>query len=321
LLMNALLKTFVTLAIVFIFMICAGLGYIIYTVNHYYLPSPSRVVIEKGQGLKEISAILESSRVIPDKYSFTAVLYYNSNYLRHFIIPGEYEFSQGSTPADALHKLFKGDRVVRKAIIPEGYTSFQITKYIAGLEGLNGEITTHYPEGYLMPATYFYYWGDSRQSILDKMHKEMTSYLSSNQIANPAETLTLASIVEKEARVAEERPIVASVYLNRMKLRMPLQADPTVIYAIYAGKTDFRHSLTKQDLSYDSPYNTYTNRGLPPGPIANPGKAAIQAVLSPASTTYLYFVADGTGRHRFATSLVEHNKNVQIYLASLKNQS
>ena len=211
--------------------------------------------------------------------------------------------------------------MVRKAIIPEGYTAFQINKYISGLEGLKGEITQQYPEGYLMPATYFYYWGDSRQSILDRMHKEMTSFLNNNQITNPREILTLASIVEKEARVDEERPIVASVYLNRMKIRMPLQADPTVIYAIYAGQTDFRHNLTKQDLSYDSPYNTYTNRGLPPGPIANPGKAAIQAVLSPASTTYLYFVADGVGRHRFATSLIEHNKNVQIYLATLKNQS
>jgi len=318
--MHTVFKTFVTLVIVFFFVACASLGYVSYTLNHYSLPSPTRVIIEKGQGLKEISAILESNRVIPDKYSFVAVLYYYSNFVRHFIIPGEYEFSEGSTPADALHKLFRGDRVVRKATIPEGYTAFQITKYINELEGLKGEITTHYPEGYLMPATYFYYWGDSRQSILDKMHKEMASYLSSNQITNPAETLTLASIVEKEARFDEERPIVASVYLNRMKMRMPLQADPTVIYAIYAGKTDFRHNLTKQDLSYNSPYNTYTNRGLPPGPIANPGKAAIQAVLSPAATTFLYFVADGTGRHRFATSLVEHNKNVQIYLASLKNQ-
>lgn len=318
--MQSLLRIFFTLFMVLTLVLSCAFGYIAYTFNHYSIASSAHVIIEKGQGLKEIAATLESSSIIPEKYSFMLILYYYSNHLKHFIIPGEYEFIIGTTPATALRKLLKGDRVIRKATIPEGYTAFQIARYITGLEGLKGDITKTYPEGYLMPATYFYYWGDTRQSILDKMHREMIGYLSTKQISDAAAILTLASIVEKEAKIDEERPLIASVYLNRMKLRMPLQADPTVIYAIYNGKTDFRHDLTKRDLSYDSPYNTYANQGLPPGPIANPGKAAIQAVLNPAATTYLYFVADGAGKHRFATSLVEHNKNVQIYLATLRAQ-
>ncbi|MDP2194156.1 MAG: endolytic transglycosylase MltG, partial [Alphaproteobacteria bacterium] len=176
------------------------------------------------------------------------------------------------------------------------------------------------PEGFVLPETYAYVYGESRQKILDRMKLSMDRFLASVQelvinhsyIQTPYELLTLASLVEKETGIASERPLIAGVFLNRLKLGMPLQCDPTVIYGITYGDK-LERALTRQDLKTDTPYNTYTRKGLPQGPIACPGRSAILAVLYPQVSNYLYFVASGTGGHRFAESLSEHNKNVVLW--------
>jgi UPF0755 protein len=184
------------------------------------------------------------------------------------------------------------------------------------------------PEGSLLPETYFFERGDTRQDILDRMvtgHRDALARLwparaSGLPIENEAEWIVLASIVEKETGVASERPLVASVFVNRLKKGMRLQSDPTVIYGITEGKGPLGRGLTRKELDTPTPYNTYQIDGLPPGPIANPGLASLEAVLHPADTKYLYFVADGTGGHVFAETLKEHNENVRKWREIEKKQ-
>ncbi|HUN52564.1 MAG TPA: endolytic transglycosylase MltG, partial [Candidatus Sulfotelmatobacter sp.] len=174
-------------------------------------------------------------------------------------------------------------------------------------------------EGSLLPETYNYSWGDSRAGMLARMAKAMRETLAhlwagrapDLPYATPEAALILASIVEKETGVPAERPLVAGVFVNRLRLGMKLQSDPTVDYALSGGKGPLGRELTRADLDTASPYNTYRVDGLPPGPIANPGRAAIAAVMRPAPTKDLYFVADGSGGHAFSQTLAEHNKNVE----------
>jgi len=176
-------------------------------------------------------------------------------------------------------------------------------------------------EGTLLPETYDYYYGDSKQHLMQRMAKAMeklknmawTQYQSVCFLKTWDEVLALASIVEKETALAAERDLVASVYLNRLRLNMPLQADPTIIYASTKGQTSFYRPIFKSDLALESPYNTYLQKGLPPTPIACPGQASIMAVLRPASTAYLFFVANGEGGHDFSCDLKTHNQNVRSW--------
>jgi UPF0755 protein len=272
------------------------------------------LIIEKGQGIRQVAAELKNAGVIKDSLPLELFLLYFAKLEHRYVMPGEYEFSLGLSGKNIIDKFLKGERVVRKLTIPEGYTNFQIFSLISLTEALKGEFDRYqYKEGYLLPNTYHYYWGDSKQSLLDAMKQAMDKVIAQLNPADVNRILTLASIVEKEAKTDEERGLIASVYLNRMDIGMPLQADPTVIYAIYNGNTDYRHILSKTELSYPSLYNTYANKGLPPGPIANPGLASIKAVMQPNASKYLYFVADGNGKHRFAATLAEHNENVKLY--------
>jgi UPF0755 protein len=202
-----------------------------------------------------------------------------------------------------------------------------MVEFINNEPNLTGDISIKTEEGSMLPETYSFSKGDSRNSIVKQAQKAMDKVLNdawkSNNVGvlkNKKELLVLASIIEKETGLPEERSDVAAVFVNRLNKRMRLQTDPTVIYAITLGKKSLGRSLLKKDLEYDSPYNTYKNYGLPPSPICNPGKEAIYAAANPSSADYLYFVAKGNGGHRFAKTLSEHNDNVALYRKFLKNK-
>ena len=188
---------------------------------------------------------------------------------------------------------------------------------------MQGAITTLPPEGSLWPETYQYRYGELRSALLTRMQRMQEKQTTALQLAAPilpAElpnwqaVINLAALVERETAVPAERPRVAGVYLNRLRIGMPLQADPTVIYGVSDGTATMLHGLTRTDLQTPNPYNTYINKGLPPTPIANPGLASIKAVLQPEAHNYLYFVADGHGGHRFAATYAEHQANIREWL-------
>lgn len=275
-------------------------------------------IIKKGDSTLAIAHSLKEQKLIPHTVSFlcgVAFLKLKKQSLKH----GEYLAEPKITLWKLMQKITKGDVVVHHITIPEGLTVYEISKKLEDISILTGTIEILPLEGTLLPETYDYYWGESRQQVLQRMKKAMeilkktvwAIYQKQCFFKNWDEVLTLSSIVEKETGLEEERDLVASVYLNRLQINMPLQADPTVIYAVTKGQTSFYRPIFKSDLSTDSPYNTYLNKGLPPTPIACPGKASIMAVLKPAQTAYLYFVASGAGGHEFSSNLVTHNQNVK----------
>lgn len=284
------------------------------------------ILIPKRSSTEDVAHILWNHGAITFKTPLIFASYLNALNGR-YIQPGEYEIEQGMNAHKILKKILAGDRYTRMVLIPEGFTNYQIKKLIAKSEGLTGGMVHYRSEGYLMPDTYHYFHGTTRESIFARMSKETKEFLDKETADLPQnpllpgyhEILTLASIVEKEAMHDDERAVVASVYLNRLKKGMALQADPTVIYALTEGETDFDYILTKKDLQFESPYNTYIQTGLPPNPICNPGRKSIKAVLHPAETDYLFFVADGeTGRHNFSKTYREHRLNVRSYRAKRK---
>ncbi|MDJ0936916.1 MAG: endolytic transglycosylase MltG [Kiloniellales bacterium] len=280
------------------------------------LQADTTVIVERGASLTAIAENLQSGGVIDDAFLFrlSARLYRVSRSLK----AGEYAFPARVSMGGVIDILVSGETVIRQFTVPEGLTSAEVMTLIAGVEGLVGELDGVPTEGSLLPETYNYAWADARPDIVGRMEKAMADTLAELwptraeglPIDTPAEAVILASIVEKETGVAEERPLVAGVFINRLKRGMRLQSDPTVVYALTGGTGPLDRALRSRDLRVDNPYNTYGNAGLPPGPIANPGRAALEAVLNPAETDYLYFVADGTGGHAFAKTLAEHNRNV-----------
>ncbi len=202
--------------------------------------------------------------------------------------------------------------------LAEGLTSHEIVALVEQAEALEGAVEAVPSEGSLLPETYHYARGDRRGDLVVRMSRARDELLRvlwpgrapNLPVATPEHAVVLASIVEKETGVAGERPLVASVFVNRLQKGMRLQSDPTVVYGLTGGTGPLGRALTRKDLQAPSPNNTYLNRGLPPGPIANPGRAALEAVLNPAQTAFLYFVADGSGGHAFAKTLAEHNRNV-----------
>ena len=231
---------------------------------------------------------------------------------------GEYDFKAGISMNEIENELI-AHRVVRyKLTIPEGLTSDQIVQRLRDDEVLIGDIKESPREGSLMPDTYYFERGDTRQSILMRMAKTQAKSVEEIwkgrapdlPIKSPGEMVTLASIVEKETGKSEERPRVAGVFVNRLQKHMRLESDPTIVYGLALGKGTLGRSITKADLNQSTPYNTYIIDGLPPGPICNPGKAALEAVANPSRSKELYFVADGTGGHVFAETFDQHVKNV-----------
>lgn len=285
------------------------------------------VLLHAGYSTRRIAHELKAAHVIHSATAFT---------LWHRIRPGrslkagEYLFDKTASTVEVHDRLARGDVYVHTVVVPEGFNMFEIAQAIqqAGLgrsedflkvAGSDTALISDLApdakslEGYLFPNTYEFTRTQSMEEMAAAMVKQFRQVAAEIGLtANVAETVTLASIIEKETAAPEERPTVASVYSNRLAKNQPLQADPSVIYAellqgAYSG------GLHHADMQFRSAYNTYTHSGLPPGPIGNPGKTSLEAAMHPATTDYFYFVSDGNSRHRFAHSLEEHNRNVLAY--------
>ena len=263
-----------------------------------------------------IAEQLERAGVIDSATWFSLLTLLDGN--RSVLKRGEYEFKAGVS-MNEIETLLAAHRVVRhKITIPEGLTSEQIVQRVRDDDVLIGDIKEIPREGSLMPETYYFERGDTRQSLLTRMARAQGKIVDEIwkkrapdlPIKSPGEMVTLASIVEKETGKADERPRVAGVFVNRLQKHMRLESDPTIVYGLVFGKGTLGHSITKAEVNQATPYNTYIIDGLPPGPISNPGKAALEAVANPARSNDLYFVADGTGGHVFAESFEQHLKNV-----------
>ena len=282
-------------------------------------PLVANTVYQVNSGLKrsEIGVQLQDAGIVRSASIFTAAAYVNGAFGGR-LKAGEYEFPANASIDQVLSIITSGRAVTYKVTIPEGWTTQMAVARIAENDVLTGEVTNVPVEGAVLPETYTFFRGRTRQQMLDEMQVAQNKLLDeawkaravNSVLKTKEEAVILASIVEKETGIPEERPLVASVFLNRLKQNVRLQSDPTIIYGLVGGKGKLDRALTKDDLNSDTAYNTYKIDGLPPGPIANPGRASLEAVLNPPDTGYLYFVADGSGGHAFAKTLEEHNANV-----------
>ncbi len=324
--------------------IIAGLA-LLWGVSEFQKPAtrtqPSLFVINSGAGLSHISANLHRESLINNEIIFKLAARITK--ADTSLKAGEYEIAPRASMQEIMNQFKDGKTFQRNFTIPEGLTSFEIVNILNKVDLLSGEpITDIPPEGTLLPETYSYQKGEPRQEVLQRIERQMEDAalisclillervagttlkdiwdMECSNAPAPLKTvhdvLVLASIVEKETGVGLERKKVAGVFINRLKRGMPLQTDPTVIYALHQGRPEnngkgpLGRRLLRKDLEIDSPYNTYKYPGLPIGPIANPGRAAIEATLQPQDHDYIYFVADGTGGHAFAKTLAGHNANV-----------
>ena len=331
------MKSFIVKFFLFTFILSlllgAGLSYIAYT--KFYTPaiiaSEKLVVVPKGSGTLEIANILKSENVISDAYVFV---------LATKILPpkitlkaGEYQFAPQIKMGDVIQKIKNGETYKRQFTIPEGLTSYEILERMKLIPDIRVSEVALPKEGSLLPDTYQYEKDEKVENIISRMtmaqkkliEKEWPLREANLPISTIDEAIILASIVEKETGIPSERKRIAGVFINRLRIGMPLQTDPTVIYALTKGEHQnegqgpLGRRLLLKDLQIDSPYNTYKYVGLTPTPIANAGKDSIVAVLHPEAHEYLFFVADGTGGHLFARTLAEHNQNVANWRKVRKN--
>jgi UPF0755 protein len=259
---------------------------------------------------------LERAGVIDSTFWFNLVVLADG--ARGKLKRGEYLFKEHASLREVEETLVSGKPVQHKMTVPEGLTSQQVIQRLRADDALVGDIRETPREGSILPDTYFFQRGETREALLSRMEKAQSKVVdeiwqgraANLPIKSPGELVTLASIVEKETGKADERPRVAGVFVNRLGKRMKLQSDPTIVYGLVGGKGTLDHPITKAELEQPTPYNTYVIEGLPPGPIANPGKAALEAAANPSHSKDLYFVADGTGGHAFAETLDQHLKNV-----------
>lgn len=300
-------------------------GGALWFVHEFEKPGPLTVSrtfgVPRGEGPIEIAAQLERDGIIANRWVFVAGHYTRAAMSRgkpQHLKAGEYEFKKGASVAQVHATLVEGKSILSKITLPEGLTSAQIVERITAHEDLDGEITDIPPEGTLLPDTYRFSKGMRRQELIDRMRAEQERFLAAAwekrqpglPVATPQEALILASIVEKETGRADERERVAAVFVNRLKKNMRLQSDPTIIYGLVGGQGSLGRPITRSDIDGKTSHNTYQINGLPPTPICNPGRSAIDATLNPAKTDDLYFVADGSGGHAFSATLKEHNAAV-----------
>jgi len=275
------------------------------------------ITVQRGAGLSEIADRLQHEGAISSKWLFIAGVWLNQQ--QNNLKAGEYLIPARASMAKIMDSMVEGKSIVYSVTIPEGLTSQQIVDRLKANDILIGDITEVPPEGTLLPATYDFTRGDTRQNLIARMRRERDRVLtdvwsrraSDLPLADKEELVVLASIVEKETGLADERSRVAAVFINRLRLNMRLQSDPTVIYGLFGGKgKPPDYTLTRADLEKETPYNTYVIDGLPPEPIANPGQASLEAVANPSRTRDLFFVADGSGGHAFSETYEEHLRNV-----------
>ena len=278
-------------------------------------------VVPKGEGRLDISARLEKEGIIANRWIFSA-----GQMLTAFLgtrktgdmKAGTYEFKKSASMREVVEILTEGRTAAAKLTIPEGLTSQQIVERLKANEALSGEIETMPAEGSLLPDTYVFARGTSRKDLIDRMQAEQAKVLAAAwekrspnaPFQSMQQAMIMASIVEKETGKSDERDRVAAVFVNRLRKNMRLQSDPTIIYGISGGQGPLGRPITRADIDQKTAYNTYQIDGLPPTPISNPGRLAIEATLNPAQTNDVYFVADGTGGHAFSETLKEHNAAV-----------
>lgn len=313
------------LTLLVIGLLVAG-GVALYGASQFYgegpLTAETTFRVEGGSGLSSISTRLEEQGLISNQYIFQ----FGGRLLERqgTIKAGDFRIPAGASMADILIELSEGDPIRYAVTIPEGWTAWEAVQRLNADANITGEISSLPPEGSILPGSYDYVPGDTRQSVLDKMQAAMVTELAAVwearqpdlPIETPEQLLVLASIVEKETGIASERPQVAAVFVNRLREGMRLQSDPTIIYGITRGQSTLGRGLRRSEIEALTPYNTYQIDGLPPTPIANPGIDALKAVANPDSHDYLYFVAKGaTPRegHVFAETYAEHQDNVAQY--------
>ena len=280
------------------------------------LPADKVVIIAPGTDVGDIIGQLEQEGVIDSATLMTGTLYAEGD--RSRIKAGEYLFKQSASLRDVIDTLVSGKQILHPITIPEGLTSEQICDRLKADDILTGDIKAIPKEGTLMPDTFKFARGTTREQLLRTMAQEQRKIVADvwshrapdTTIKSPYDMVTLASIVEKETGKADERPRVAGVFVNRLVKGIPLQSDPTIVYGIVGGKATLGRGILKSEIEQKTPYNTYAISGLPPGPICNPGRAALEAVANPSRTKEIYFVADGTGGHAFAETLDQHRQNV-----------
>jgi UPF0755 protein len=305
------------------FLTVAAVALVYYAFHEYQAPGPlesdTTFLVREGAGITEIANSLERKNIISQARIFTGVTKFlgTDQSARH----GEYEVKAHASMLEVMDLLKSGKSIQYSVTLPEGLTVKQMFKKLAEDQILEGDLPVDLPpEGSLRPDTYKFTRGNKRSVIVDQMKAAQARVLDQVwdkrdkdlPIATKEDLLILASIVEKETGKSDERPQVASVFINRLKKGMRLQSDPTIIYGLYGGDgKPVDGAILKSDIDKETPYNTYVIKGLPPTPIANPGRAALEAVANPSRTNYLYFVADGTGGHAFAATLEEHNANVK----------
>ncbi len=315
--MRRALFVFLTTAV--LGLIFAGAGFL-YVRALAHTPGPHalrvRIVIEPGSSVAAIARQLEDDALVSNAFVFRFWARYSGRQTK--LRAGEYDVPARASIEDILALLESARTVMRKLTIPEGTTSAEVLVLLRAVTGLSGDLGAVPADGEILPETYYYSRGDRRDAVIRRMMAAMRKAVRETWakrppgfiLKAPQQMVTLASIIEKETALAAERPMIAGVFLNRLKRGMRLQSDPTVVYALTKGGGPLGRELSREDLKIDSPYNTYRIKGLPPAPIANPGIAALRAVVNAAKTQALYFVADGSGGHVFARTLKEHNRNV-----------
>ncbi len=283
------------------------------------IPARTTVLIEEGSGLARIANQLEREGLVADALMFRVGVEVHRK--ASALKAGEYEIPRHASMRQIMRILVDGKPILHPITIFEGMTSWEVVEHLKLQPVLTGSVPIVPAEGTLLPETYLVTRGTSRQDVIDRMRKAQQKVIDDlwddRQEGLPfntiEEALVLASIVEKETGKGDERDKAASVFINRLRKGMRLQSDPTIIYGITNGEGPLGRRIRRSEIDAVTPYNTYQIDGLPPTPITNPGKAAIAAVLNPAETEYLFFVADGTGGHAFAKTNRQHEQNVRVW--------